>query len=129
MFVKIVNKITPENSEGSVVEFTTLYGTGQARWYGSPPQLLQKYDVEFQIEHLLRWNVDVALASSEEFRIYNDKNILIFHGIFESIKPEGLATFRLGDSIIVAMTEGSPLPIGTFVEIQTHEVTLYDTNL
>lgn len=47
----------------------------------------------------------------------------------ESVDDDGAATLRLGPSLVLVETEGTPAPVGATVRVRLADLVLADTNI
>jgi len=122
-----INKLGLRKDE---VSFTSPFGEGKGIWCGSMPVTLQEtYNVEFDMNQLLmRW-IDILPASTTEYSMGIDNENTIFVGKLENIEEDGTAFLQMEESLIMFECLGEPMALGTFVEVKTSNVRIYDLNL
>lgn len=122
-------QIIAKNSDGYIVLFSTSYGTGQGVWKEGKPSLQEDYDVEFSVEEQLIWGDTINEATDIQFIIYGNIDGLTFGGRLEAIEETGLVFLRIGESIIMIETFGTPASVGAFVQAKAKKIFLYDTHM
>ncbi|MCG3212509.1 MAG: hypothetical protein FOGNACKC_06179 [Anaerolineae bacterium] len=125
MEVKILNVISERDSKNCIVDFATQFGSGRAEWFGSPPHLLYSYGVEFSIEEELVWGDSIIQVEKEQYAIDYQDEFIILRGRLESIDADGNADIRIGHSILMIVTVGSPPAQDALVQIRSKKPVLY----
>ncbi|WP_010173785.1 hypothetical protein [Bacillus coahuilensis] len=128
MKVKIIKDEGKYNDQ-NVVSFTSKFGGGKARWNGENPIEGREYFVELEIPDTVEWRKDVTMSITEQYCIKSDGNSTIIVCEVETLIEYGCCDFRIGSSIVTLDIEGEPYPKGTFVEINSQNLVLYDINL
>ncbi|KML31505.1 hypothetical protein [Rossellomorea marisflavi] len=130
MKIKIIKNVEKYNDQ-IVVSFTSEFGGGKARWNGENPIEGREYFVELEIPHTVEWRKDVTKSKSvkEQYCIKSDGNSTIIVCEVETLFEYGCCDFRIGSSIVTLDIEGEPYPKGTFVEISSQNLILYDIDL
>lgn len=128
MKIKII-KNEGEYNEQIVVSFTSEFGGGKARWNGEKPIEGREYFVELEILDTVEWGKDVIKSDKEQYCIKSNGISTIIVCEVETLFEYGCCDFRIGSSIVTLEIEGEPYPEGTFVEISSQDLILYDINL
>ncbi|KGE19519.1 hypothetical protein PWYN_09330 [Paenibacillus wynnii] len=118
--------ITGRGLRKDEILFTSPYGEGKGIWCGAAISLGHNYEVEFEINQLLmRW-IDILPAAAAEYSLTLDKDQVTFTGRLENIEEDGSAFLQMGDSLIMFECLGEPMALGTFVEVKTADLRIYD---
>ena len=118
--------ITRRGLRKDEVYFTSPYGEGKGIWCGGLLTLGENYEVEFEINQLLvRW-IDIVPANTMDYRITLDTDVTLLTGRLDNIEEDGTAYLQWGDSLIMFECLGEPMMLGTFVEVKTAELRIYD---
>ncbi|MDQ0271337.1 hypothetical protein [Cytobacillus purgationiresistens] len=128
MKIKII-KNEGKYNEQIVVSFTSEFGGGKASWNGENPIEGREYFVELEIPDTVEWRKDVIKSDKEQYCIKSNGNSTIIVCEVETFFEYGCCDFRIGSSIVTLDIEGEPYPKGTFVEISSQNLILYDINL
>ncbi len=75
------------------------------------------------------WRKDVNKSGKKQYCIKNNRNSTIIVCEVETFFEHGCCGFKIGQSIFTLDIEGVPYPKGTFVEISSQKLILYDINL
>ena len=127
-YMKIqITKVFTENAKKIVVEFSSLVGECKAIWMGGKPSLGNIYDVEIDVESKLTWGEDILLSNSETYQINCTNNYISLVGKLVAVEEDNSAAMQIENDIILLETFGSPFKEGSFVEIITNEILVYDT--
>ena len=129
MRIQVINYGVKVSQDKIVVVFRTKYGDTRAIWQGTIPPILSELEVEFEIQGILTWGLDIVAVNSVEPRIFNVDDSLHIRCVLESIEPDGYTVVRVDNSIIVIETEGTAPPVGTWVEVKSVKVLLYDSHI
>ena len=129
MRIQVINYGAKVGQDKIVVVFRTKYGDTRAIWQGPVPPILSEREVEFEIQGILTWGLDIVAVNSVEPRIFNVDDSLHIRGVLESIEPDGYTVVRVDNSIIVIETEGTAPPVGTWGEVKSAKVLLYDSHI
>ncbi|WP_433958657.1 hypothetical protein [Cytobacillus horneckiae] len=85
--------------------------------------------MEIEIPDIVEWKKDVYRSENEHYCIKNDGNFTILVCKVEILVEHWVCVFRIGSSIVTLEMEGVPYPKGTFVEIRSQNLILYNINL
>ena len=82
------------------VEFTSLFGEGVAVWCGGPPQMDESYHVEFEVNDIFEWGVNIegVNESVPAIKVIGD-NVLFVAEVL-SYENDGVLTVSLGGEVI-----------------------------
>jgi len=128
--MKVVIKSYEKSNEEIKVEFSSKFGEGIASWQGVMPKEGISYDVELEIPNVLKWGKDIHRINSQLYSIQLLNNRVCFEGKLESFSEEdGCCAIRLGDSIILLETEGTPSEVQSFLRFETENVIIYEDNI
>lgn len=128
MKIKIIKNEGKYNDQ-IVVSFTSEFGGGKASWNGENPIEGREYFVELEIPDTVAWRKDVIKSDKEQYSIKSNGNSTIIVCEVETFFEYGCCDFIIGSSIVTLDIEGEPYPKGTFVEISSQNLILYDINL
>jgi hypothetical protein len=122
-----VHKLDPANHR---VFFHSEVGAAEAGWTGDLPEAGRDYHVEISIREHLVWGADIVATEPVPHGIAQGGAGVTLDATLESIDTDdGFATLRLGPSLVMIETEGTPPPAGTAVRIRPVEITLSDTGI
>ena len=96
---------------------------------GDLPDVGSNYYVEIAIDQCLVWGDDIIVTESLPHRIAQSEAGITLEATLELIDNEGAATLRLGSSLVLIETEGTPPPINTSVRVYLKELILCDTGI
>jgi hypothetical protein len=84
--------------------------------------------VEFEINGILS---DISYSNTTAPKIDNTKKYLFINCLLEDIETDNIATFRLGNSILLCELTGNKFDKGSYVtlKIPTENVKLYPTDI
>lgn len=116
-------------SDQVVVSFSSEFGNGKARWNGESPLEGREYYVELEIPDTAEWRKDVIKSDKEQYCIKSNGKCTSIVCVVESFFDYGCCDFRIGTSLVTLTIAGEHYPKGTFVEISTENLILYDTNV
>ena len=129
MEIKITNS-SIKNDEQILVSFISEYGVCEGIWVGDPPVLNHTYNVEINIEEDLIWGVNVFNSKEQKFILEKNTEHIKIIAQVESIEDENLCVLKLGSSILMENISGSAeLKKGTFIEIKSKIIRIFDSNL
>ncbi|EIT83732.1 hypothetical protein A374_18970 [Fictibacillus macauensis ZFHKF-1] len=128
MKIKIIKNEGIYNDQ-MVVSFSSEFGDGKASWNGENPVEGREYYVELEIPDTVEWRKDVSKSDKKQYCIKNNGDSTIIVCEVETFFEYGCCNFRIGTSIVTLEIVGELYPKGTFVEISTENLILYDTNL
>ncbi|MGE6848615.1 hypothetical protein ACQKGB_15985 [Bacillus tropicus] len=128
MKIKIIKNEGIYNDQ-NVVSFSSAFGCGKASWNGETPIEGREYYVELEIRDVVAWRKDVNKSNKKQYCIKNNRNSTIIVCEVETFFEHGCCNFKIGQSIFTLDIEGVPYPKGTFVEISSQNLILYDINL
>jgi hypothetical protein len=111
------------------VQFTSELGGGEAAWLGDPPAAGQEYSVELAVGERLVWGEGIAAAEAASHAVTFADDGVELSASLEGIDDDGVATLRLGPSLVLVETEGTPPPVGTPVRVKLGELVLADTGI
>jgi len=109
--------------------FNSEVGTAEAIWMGDLPDAGKDYYVEIAINNCLVWGDDIVVTESLVHRITQSESGITLVATLESIDSDESAVLRLGSSIVLIETEGTPPPVGTAVQVRLSELILSDTRI
>jgi hypothetical protein len=110
------------------VAFDSDLGAAEADWMGDLPAADRDYHVEIALNERLTWGVDIVAVEAAPPRIAQSPTGVTLDATLEAI-DEGAATLRLGPSLVLVDTEGTPPAVGTAVRVRVAELTLADSNI
>lgn len=122
-------KVTINTVNQNIVTYSSEFGTGKAEWHGEIPTINSKCDVEFEIEDLLTWGVDINRINEQPCSIYMGKDKLIIIGQLESVDEDGYTVVRLGKSIIPLVVKDIPQQETMYVKALISKVILFPYQL
>jgi hypothetical protein len=128
MKVKII-RIIKEQDNSAQVTFWTASGSAQAEWVGTRPEVGGMYDAEVEVPESLVWGDGIRQVAAMEPGIATTDGTTIITGMLDSLEDDGVATVRLGDSLLLVETEGLPGRVGSSVQLATRQLRLFDANL
>jgi hypothetical protein len=111
------------------VRFDSEVGTAQAKWMGDLPDVGSDYYVEIAINNCLVWGDDIIVTEFLPHRITQSEAGIALEATIESIDSDGSAVLRLGTTLVLIETEGTPPPIGTAVQVRLGELLLSDMGI
>jgi hypothetical protein len=111
------------------VRFDSEIGTAEAKWMGDLPDVGSDYYVEIAINKCLVWGDDIIATESLPHRITQSEVGITLEAILESIDSDGFAVIRLGITLVLIETEGTPPPVGTAVQVRLGELHLSDIGI
>lgn len=92
----------------SQVRFSSLLGNGIAIWKGELPQVGYSYFIEFDIDNVFEWGVDITRAKHKAASINTVNSKVIFNAEIISYENDGILTVSLGGDIIFLEISGNP---------------------
>lgn len=113
----------------NIVSFSTKFGRGKGSWNGENPIEGREYYVELEIGYTVVWGEEVNKSDKDQYCIKNDGNSTIIVCEVETFSEYGCCDFKIGSSIFTLEIDGEAYRKGTFVEISTQNLILYDINL
>jgi hypothetical protein len=111
------------------VRFDREVGTAEAKWMGDLPDVGSDYYVEIAINKCLVWGDDIIATESLPHRITQSEVGITLEATLESIDSDGFAVIRLGITLVLIETEGTPPPVGTAVQVRLGELLLSDIGI
>ncbi len=126
--IEIINDKIPE------VLFSTIEGSSVGIWVKGNSDLFdipivgKEYYVEIEIKEVLRWGETIVACTEKTEKINYTNNIINIYGILEEIEDDLVATIRLGESIFLVETSGTPIENTNYVKIAVPKLYLYNTN-
>jgi hypothetical protein len=124
MFVEIT-AVRP-GPTGPVVEFRAEAGAGVATWHGRPPEVGREYLVELDVPETLVWDETILPGSPAAPGVAAVGGRAYLCGPLEAYTDDGVAAVRVGTSVVMVETEGSPFAVGTRVLLSVGALHLYD---
>lgn len=112
------------DSTKNCVRFDSQFGTAEAKWMGDLPDVRSDYYVEIAINKCLVWGNDIIATESLPHRIAQSEVGITLDATLESIDSDGFAALRLGTTLVLIETEGTPPPVGTVVQVHLGELLL-----
>jgi hypothetical protein len=108
------------------IQFSSDFGDATAIWIGDLPVYGKDYFVEMDTTGILTFGQDIDVSFVREFKIMQSNDEIIFNAQLEEIVEAG-ATLRLGDSLVLIETRGTPFSTDSFVKVTTNvdNVTLH----
>jgi len=122
-------EVTINTVNQNIVTFSSEFGAGMAEWHGEIPKINSKYDVEFEIEELLTWGVDINQINEQPCSMYMENEKLIVIGRLESVDEDGYTVVRLGKSIIPLVVKDIPQQETLYVKALINNVILFPYQL
>lgn len=101
-------KITVSKFDGNKVEFTSVLGNGVAVWCGEPPKVNSCYNVEFDVDDIFKWGLNINDVCQETPEIKMDDEGILFVSQVISYESDGVLTVSLGGQIIFLDVEDYP---------------------
>lgn len=117
------------DSKRNYVRFDSEVGGAEAKWMGDLPDVGSDYYVEITINKCLVWGDDIIVTESLPHRITQSELGITLEATLESINSDGFAILRLGMTLVMIETEGTPPPVGTAVKIRLDELLLSDIGI
>lgn len=112
------------------VRFASGLGMGEAGWMGELPEEGGEYHVELAIDERLVWGDSIVVVEPPgPHRIAEDGAGVTLDATLEAIDDEGAATLRLGPSLVLIETEGTPPAVGATVRVRLGDLALADTGI
>lgn len=120
---RVLNQTTPIK-----VEFSTKFGAAIGYWCTDTPCEGKVYFVELEVDGVLVWGEDLVEHDKDECLIgmTGDKPFII--GKLESVEVDGYTVIRLEESILILLTKGDAMPIGSYVKVVIDKLDIYDCN-
>lgn len=117
------------SSEDVIIYFGSEFGEAEAFW-GSKPiaKAGNDYEVELDITDELLWGQDAKPSKEKKFSISMQEDYIYLTGILEKTYKDGMADFRIGNSLIQLELGGKKIPVGEYVTIQASSLEAYETN-
>jgi hypothetical protein len=103
--MRIVVEGSVDRRGQSLVRFSAPCGVGLGRWVGDAVPALGAYDVEFEVDRILRWRDDVNFADRETPFIAEVDGAVCYGGKVELVAGE-LVTLRLGEGLFSFEVDG-----------------------
>lgn len=97
--MRIVVEGSVDRRGQSLVRFSAPCGAGLGRWVGDAVPALGVYDVEFEVDRILRWRDDVRFADREIPFIAEIDGAICYGGKVELVDGI-LVALRLGDGLL-----------------------------
>jgi len=104
------------------VRGTTVFGDIDVIWEGEIPDIGKTYDVELDVDEVLKWEQDIYLTCSESYTITREGKYTVLCGTLESFDSDGYAVLRIGDYIIPFLTEGNPFNLNSRIKIRAKSI-------
>jgi hypothetical protein len=112
-----------------VVQFSSEFGNARAHWSGDAPTPGDIYFVEFTVGGTLTWGDDILPIAESTPSLSQDGQETVIRAKLESHEDDGVAFLRVGDSLLMAETQGAAPPVGSFVEARVRDLSLSDTGI
>ncbi|PAN79442.1 hypothetical protein CIW69_04655 [Enterobacter cloacae] len=103
-----MTNITVVKFDGNKVEFTSPLGNGVAVWCGEPPEVSGSYNVEFDVDDIFKWGLNINDVCQETSEIKVDGDGMLFVSQVISYESDGVLTVSLGGQIIFLDVEYYP---------------------
>ena len=103
-----MTNITVVKFDGNKVEFTSPLGNGVAVWCGEPPEVSGSYNVEFDVDDIFKWDLNINDVCQETPEIKVDGDGMLFVSQVISYESDGVLTVSLGGQIIFLDVEAYP---------------------
>lgn len=123
-----ITQVSIDDNQVSRVEFDTEFGKCRALWMGKKPVLGNVYEVEIEINAILKWGVDILYFGNKVFQIDVNENEVFLVGILDSFDGN-IVTLKFGNDFILIETKGTSFKEGNFVKVITKEILIYDINI
>lgn len=114
----------------SQVRFSSLLGNGIAIWKGELPQVGYSYFIEFDIDNVFEWGVDITRAKHKAASINTVNSKVIFNAEIISYENDGILTVSLGGDIIFLEISGNPNVNGyVSFSVPVNNISIYPVEL
>ena len=117
------------NDTNHSVHFDSEVGTSEAKWMGDLPNVGSDYYVEIAINNCLVWGDDIIVTEPVPHRIAQSEIGITLDATLESIDSDGSAVLRLGATLVLIQTDGSPPSVGSAVQVRLGELFLSDIGI
>ena len=87
-----MTKITVSKLHRNKVEFTSPLGNGVAVWCGEPPEVSGRYNVEFDVDDIFKWGLNINDVCQETPEIKVDGDGMLFVSQVISYESDGVLT-------------------------------------
>jgi len=111
------------------VEFQSDVGAANAAWRGELPEAGRDYHVELAVDERLVWGTDIVPTGGMAHHIAQDGAAVTLDATLESIDDDGAGALRLGPSLVLIDTEGTPPQAGAPVRARLLGLALADTGI
>ena len=128
MKIKVL-EINEYGKDEILITFSSAHGSAHGFWMGRNPEINKSYDVEFDIPQTLVWGMDIKEAEYDECKIWCENDHINIRAMFHSFDDNGCLTMRLGESLILAETEGDPINNCKLLTIRFRKMNIYPYTL
>ncbi|MBD2816866.1 hypothetical protein ID850_19570 [Xenorhabdus sp. Flor] len=112
------------------VKFSSLLGNGSAIWKGELPQIGHSYGIEFDIDNVFEWDVDITCAKHKTASINTVDSNVIFNAKIISYENDGILTVSLGGDIIFLEISENPNVDGyVSFSVPVNNISIYPVEL
>ena len=87
-----MTKITVSKLHRNKVEFTSPLGHGVAVWCGEPPEVRGSYNVEFDVDDIFKWGLNINDVCQDTPEIKVDGDGMLFVSQVISYESDGVLT-------------------------------------
>jgi hypothetical protein len=112
------------------LRFSTEWGTFIGVWHGREPvRVGESTDAELTFLHAVGWDRIAMAHSGTGFLLDGDANQV--DAIIEALDPDGVATLRVGDGLVLIDTIGGPPPdpVGKSIRLSDVPIEVYPTGI
>ncbi len=123
MKIQVVKKVLTDNQR-ILVEFNTPYGATFGNWIGAEPELFKECHIEFEIPDRLIWGSNISESELHDYKIWSNEKNIVLNVKLESYDDDHCLTVRLGDSLILVETQGTPFT-ALFLSLRVEKINIY----
>jgi hypothetical protein len=127
----VIIKITNIYSEDQIlqVSFHSVFGNGIAEWFGSPPEIGQKYNIEVTFDELFCLGENIEPSSNNIELFYTESGKTHLTAKLISIDDDRCAAICINGSMIFLELDRTPEEKPSHINLTTTQICFFPASL